>query len=194
MKIAPTHISAVQEEYGSTLNTPCVGAATQHIFSNVQLNIASAELFEAGAYPSVLTALLLAHPIATVVDLVRSLGFYGGTHTDRNDDGAFPTGMLLHPQLPKGYSGGIFVVIDFAVFIAPKPRDIAFFSGRHRHGGTPPRAPIGTIVVDPDAYRLTALCYPNGSNVRGTAPTAFAPLGHGDGVLQVTPELRHRFE
>lgn len=47
LKACPEHISALQEEYGSTLNTSCVGAKTQHIFSNVQVNIATAELFDA---------------------------------------------------------------------------------------------------------------------------------------------------
>lgn len=193
LKVAPTHISALQEKYGSTLNTHCVGAKTQHIFSNVQVNISTSELFDAcecyGSFrlPQLNSGLL-------VVDLARSLGFFGGVHVDNKDDGAFPTGMLFYPTDQPGYTSGRFYIVDFGIAITPKPRDIAFFTGRHHHVGTPSRAPKGANVVSLDAYRLTLVCYPNGNTVRGTAPTSFAPLGHGDGVLQVTPEMRHRFE
>lgn len=129
-----------------------------------------------------------------MVDLARSLGFFGGVHSDNKDDGAFPTGMLLYPTSLAGYISGKFFMVDFAIVIVPQPRDIVFFSGRHRHGGTPSRAPKGRTFVSLDAYRLSVVCYPNGNTVRGTAPTSFGPVGHGDSVLQVTPELRHRFE
>lgn len=49
-KIAPVQLAANQEEYGSYLNSSATGADLQHIFTNVQVNIACAELYNASQF------------------------------------------------------------------------------------------------------------------------------------------------
>jgi hypothetical protein len=98
---------------------------------------------------------------------------------------------MFNPSLPDGYSLGAFYILDLGIFCVPRPVDTVFFSGLQRHGGSPPRAPPGMNVAT-DAYRFTVVAYPNSYTARGLGPVALAPLGAGDDLLTIGPEIRHR--
>ena len=84
-------------------------------------------------------------PWASEKDLTTSLGSVGEAHWDMHDDPLGMTGMTCVSSLPSGYHPGFFFLLEFGLFIKCDKYTTLVFSGLHRHGGTPPRAPPNVI-------------------------------------------------
>ena len=85
--------------------------------------------------------------------LEGQMGFFGGDHVDRGDLAAGYSCMVTCCDVPEGYEHGRFHVLPIGVFVRLEHVRVVFFTGRMRHGGTPPFAPEGDEHVDPSAYR-----------------------------------------
>ncbi len=92
--------------------------------------------------------------------LETSMGFFGQTegHTDEGDDEAGLTCMISNSRIPADYEPGRFHLLVAGAYIIVKPKTAAIFSGLEKHGGTPPIAPRGQVLVK-HAARLMFVFY-----------------------------------
>ena len=112
-------------------------------------------------------------------DLRGSLGSVGEAHWDIHDDPLGMTGMTCVSSLPKDYHPGFFYLLEFGLFITCKKYVTLAFSGLHRHGGTPPRAPRGVVPVK-WATRVTIIWYPGKGVLDRTSPISLFKVSSKD--------------
>ncbi len=107
--------------------------------------------------------------------LETSMGFFGQTegHTDEGDDEAGLTCLISNSRIPEDYEPGRFHLLGMGVYIVIKPKMAAIFSGREKHGGTPPIAPSGKTPLEHSA-RLVFVFY--GPKVAITSEGISMPL------------------
>ena len=102
------------------------------------------------------------------------MGVFGGAHTDGFDLAAGYSCMLTCSDIPSGYEDGRFHLLGLGVYVRLDKVPMVFFTGRLRHGGTPPLAPPHVTEVDPSAYRCVVICYPSSPIINGVVQTPMA--------------------
>lgn len=77
------------------------------------------------------------------------MGFFGmvAGHTDDGDDEAELTCMISNSRIPDNYEPGRFHLFGVGVYVIVKPKIVSIFSGLSKHGGTPPIALEGAILL-----------------------------------------------
>jgi len=78
-----------------------------------------------------------------------AMGFFGTVagHTDDGDDEAGLTCMISNCRIPDNYEPGRFHLFGVGVYVIVKPKIASIFSGLSKHGGTPPIALKGAILL-----------------------------------------------
>lgn len=94
-------------------------------------------------------------------------GFFGGGHVDKNDFAGSLTCIINLSDSPEGYESGRFHILSLGLFVVLDKVSQIYFSGRLRHGGTPPLAPSHATIVDSAAVRCVLVLYPAGQIVTG---------------------------
>ncbi|TFK60987.1 hypothetical protein BDN72DRAFT_778740, partial [Pluteus cervinus] len=164
----------VLEETAKVHNTPRVGSTRNVISPSLQVNIA----------PAVEEAMCRSQGL-------EDLGEFGSEsgHRDENDTPGALTTMIVNSDLPATYERGRFHILGLGIYVELDEHLVISFSGLYKHGGSPPIAPQGEVVQQ-DAYRLVAVCYPPevvmttaGSKV---VPLASLPMGE---LLNLGPEI-----
>ena len=107
------------------------------------------------------------------------MGFFGKGHSDDGDDEGGLTCMISNSRLPDNYEPGRFHIFAIGMYIIVKLKTASIFSGLGKHGGTPPIAPDGIVLLE-DASRFMVVFYcprsilsPNGNSI----PFASLPNG-----------------
>ncbi|KIY48994.1 hypothetical protein FISHEDRAFT_58575 [Fistulina hepatica ATCC 64428] len=75
--------------------------------------------------------------------------------------------MFCKSNLPKGYDGGRFHLVELGVYVDLNKPVAIYFQGLRYHGGTPVRAPPGVTEIDPAALRLVMIFYPQAAVLSG---------------------------
>ena len=120
-------------------------------------------------------------------------GFFGGEHVDQGDLACGLSGMVPCSDLPPGYEAGRFHLLSVGIFCVLDKVSVVYFTGRLRHGGTPPLAPSGAEEIVPWAYRCVLIFYPASRIVTGTNRPYMAATGvPGDGIY--LPKEAYSFE
>ena len=142
IKLGPRCVTDRLEERHILNNSPRIAADNNLGYvSTSQVNVANVESWDSSQ------------------SLTSSLGTVGEAHWDIHDDPLAMTAMTCMSSLPTGYDPGFFFLLEFGFFIRANKHTTLVFSGLHRHGGTPPRAPPG-IVPAKSAARITIIWYP----------------------------------
>lgn len=119
--------------------------------------------------------------------LNTSIGFFGGGHIDLRDWLLGYTSMLSWGDLPVGYQGGRFHILELGVYVRLDDLVVITFSGLRRHGGTPPMAPEGQQVAQ-SAYRFTVPMYCPAAIMDGKTLNVLAALPTG-APFTMRPEM-----
>lgn len=103
-----------------------------------------------------------------------SLGFFGGSHIDKNDSEGGLTAMLACNNIPEdGFDAGFFHCIELGVFVTLESFNCLFFSGLRLHGGTAPTCTDPALWVK-HATRLVFVLYPPRHILNNFSITALA--------------------
>ncbi|KAJ3897346.1 hypothetical protein F5879DRAFT_927913, partial [Lentinula edodes] len=160
----------VLEDNAELHNVPRIGTDDNVCFTGVQLNIADPQ------------------PEEDKPTCIETLFFFGGVHIDKGDSNGGRTKILSFPDLPDGWEGGRFHLVEFGLYIELDGLVIANFSGLRLHGGTPPLAPTGADIPA-WAYRSVVVLYPQGPILDGRVVMNLS--ADEDGVpMQLTPKMR----
>ena len=116
--------------------------------------------------------------------LQKQMGFFGAKHIDKYDSVTGFSTMICNSDLPDGYEGGRFHLLEFGAYVRLDGIKVISFSGLRWHGGTPPLAPDGQDV-DSSAYRWVVILYPQGSVISGGASHNVA-ADHNHQPVQIT--------
>ncbi|TDL13460.1 hypothetical protein BD410DRAFT_846930 [Rickenella mellea] len=139
------------------LNLPEIGdPSNEGYVSNCQVNVA----------PSVLET--------SRSDMSGSLGNAGVSHFDTLDDGLGLTAIFAISDIPVDYDPGKLFLLEQNAYVVLKNYTVLVFSGLHRHGGSPPRAPVGAASVEPWALRVTVIWYPSRTFLNRNGNTSLA--------------------
>ncbi|KAK7460805.1 hypothetical protein VKT23_008734 [Stygiomarasmius scandens] len=151
-------------------NTPRIGCDENCLFTGAQQNLATAVGPKTG------------------IGLHSHLQAFGGKHLDKQDSNGGYTGLTCGHDLPPGYEGGRFHLVELGGYVRLDGIKMVFFSGLRMHGGTPPLAPNDSAIPD-WAYRWTSVLYPQSIvlNGQGAVNVASKP---DLSPLQLTPEMR----
>lgn len=118
--------------------------------------------------------------------------FFGDGHFDDGDDDGGMTVTYQDGTLEPEYEPGRFHLFYFGVWARTDNRAIIGFSGRRRHGGTPPLAPEG-VNPDPSVYRLMHVLYPPAAMLSGAGVKrlglASIPGANGMELFTMPPEM-----
>ncbi|TFK59530.1 hypothetical protein BDN72DRAFT_780589, partial [Pluteus cervinus] len=151
-----------------------VGNPCNYAFPAMQMNIAPAVSDEACAEQG-----------------LTGMGFFGSPdgHRDTHDSPGGMTVMVCNSDIPEDYECGRFHLLALGVYIKLRPGTVTGFCGLNKHGGTPPIAPVGQVVM-PHAYRLMGVCYPPSIMMSGAGahviPLASLP---NNKLLKLGPEI-----
>lgn len=85
--------------------------------------------------------------------------------------------MIPSSHIPDNYESGRFHLVSLGVYVVLDQIRSVFFTGRLRHGGTPPLAPEGVEKVEDWAYRCVTIFYPASAIITGSAQTYMAASG-----------------
>ena len=102
---------------------------------------------------------------------------FGGIHTDDGDLPFLLSCMVISSDLPDDYDPGRFHLVSLGVYVSLGKQGSVYFTGRLRHGGTPPLAPKGATKVADWAYRCVTIFYPASRIITGGAQTCMAVSG-----------------
>lgn len=121
------------------------------------------------------------------------MGISGDAHEDEHDSELSFSNMtvLSDTDTSEGdepYEPGRFHLIGLGVYTQLYTFRSIYFTGRLRHGGTAPLAPMGQSAA-PWAYRCVIISYPAGAYVSGLIRQAFATLPFNDELLYLSPEM-----
>nr|GAT48363.1 predicted protein [Mycena chlorophos] len=169
IELGPDDVLDAMKAGASVRNVPAYGTDDNHYFGTTQLNVAAAQ---------------------------RDLGFFGGSHYDRNDSPGHYTSMMNHSILPSNYTPGFFFLHGLGVFLVMEALLTIVFTGLRQHGGTSPLSPEGAkIQLNITAVRLTAVTYPPGALMNGMGRLIIAAWPDGecrDVDISGADALRHR--
>ena len=99
------------------------------------------------------------------------------------------TTMMAMSRLPEGYEAGRFHLLALGVYARLDFMKILVFCGLNKHGGTPPIAPPGQLIVDPHAIRMMGVMYPPESMINGSGSVKTILASLGKGYLELPPEV-----
>lgn len=119
---------------------------------------------------------------------IKALGFFGGIHYDKSDSAGGYTTLLANSDLPEGWEGGRFHLIEFGLYVELDGITASTFTGLRLHGGTPPLAPAGA-EIPPWAYRWVVVLYPQGATLDGRVNMNLCTQTDGT-LVQLTPEIK----
>ena len=117
------------------------------------------------------------------------MGFFGGKHSDDRDSALSLSQMTVLTDIPEAHEPGRFHLPGLGMYVTLETYRGIYFSGRMKHGGTPPLAPAGQ---EPPAWaaRCVVICYPSGAYVNGVTRQAIGSLSClNDLPLYLTPEM-----
>lgn len=117
------------------------------------------------------------------------MGVFGGSHVDGYDLAAGYSCMVTCCDVPDGYEHGRFHLLSLGFFVQLNVVRQVYFTGRLRHGGTPPLAPPGVDKVDPSAYRCVIICYPSSSMVMGGVKMNMAAASVMGGTISLPLDI-----
>ncbi|KAJ3885797.1 hypothetical protein GG344DRAFT_82325 [Lentinula edodes] len=161
----------VLENNAELHNVPPIGTDDNVCFTGVQYNVAKPQ------------------PEEDKPTCIETLFFFGGVHIDQADSNGGRTKILSAPDLPEGWEGGRFHLVEFGLYVELDGLIIANFSGLRLHGGTPPLAPTGA-EIPAWAYRSGVVLYPQGPILDGRVVMNIS--ADEDGVpMQLTPKMRN---
>ncbi|KAJ3928914.1 MAG: hypothetical protein NXY57DRAFT_964082 [Lentinula lateritia] len=161
----------VLENNAELHNVPRIGTDDNVCFTGVQYNVAKPQ------------------PEEDKPTCIETLFFFGGVHIDKADSNGGRTKILSAPDLPEGWEGGRFHLVEFGLYVELDGLIIANFSGLRLHGGTPPLAPTGA-EIPAWAYRSVVVLYPQGPILDGRVVMNIS--ADEDGVpMQLTPKMRN---
>ncbi|KAJ3858851.1 hypothetical protein EV359DRAFT_87125 [Lentinula novae-zelandiae] len=161
----------VLENNAELHNVPRIGTDDNVCFTGVQYNVAKPQ------------------PEEDKPTCIETLFFFGGVHIDQADSNGGRTKILSAPDLPEGWEGGRFHLVEFGLYVELDGLIIANFSGLRLHGGTPPLAPTGA-EIPAWAYRSVVVLYPQGPILDGQVVMNIS--ADEDGVpMQLTPKMRN---
>jgi len=110
-------------------------------------------------------------------------------HVDCLDCVGCLTTMMAMSRLPEGYEAGRFHLLSLGVYTWLDFMKILVFCGLNKHGGTPPIAPPGQLIVDPHATRMMGVMYPPESMINGSGSVKTILASLGKGYLELPPEV-----
>lgn len=95
---------------------------------------------------------------ATASGLKEMLDF-GDVHSDKQDDAASSTAMVVNSRLPDDYEVGRFHLLSLGLYFILEHLLVPIFCGLANHVGTPPIAPPNCDPL-PHAVRFMTVLYP----------------------------------
>lgn len=139
------------------------------------------------------------HLWSTEDSLKTDMGISGDAHEDTHDSELGFSNMMVLSDIPGSdpekedpeegeYEPGRLHLIGLGLYTQLFTFRSIYFTGRLRHGGTAPLAPVGK-PAQPWAYRCVIITYPSGAYVSGLIRQAFATLPFRDEVLYLSPEM-----
>ncbi|THH26327.1 hypothetical protein EUX98_g7863 [Antrodiella citrinella] len=155
-KEVPLYVEEMLTKRAEAVNMARIGDHANLFWPAVQVNIATAVLNTSDQ------------------SLEGEMGVFGGSHTDGYDLAGGYSCMVTCCDVPDEYEAGRFHLLGLGVYIRLDVIDQVYFTGRLRHGGTPPLAPPGELTVDASAYRCVVICYPSAPIVTGVVRTPMA--------------------
>ncbi|KAJ3555736.1 hypothetical protein NM688_g2407 [Phlebia brevispora] len=169
---APEDIRHVLSKYSDAINAPRAGVGENYMWPSYQLNVAPAQHGD------------------SVGSLEGSLEFFGAAHNDKGDCETSYSEMTVVSDLPsdEGWQGGRFNLLALGSYIRLVRWCTVFFSGRLRHGGTAPLAPVG-LPAPEHAFRVVLISYPLETVIQGHARHALAALPYSSDPLWLSPEM-----
>lgn len=178
----------VLENNAELHNVPRIGTDDNVCFTGVQYNVAKPQPEEDSEFQSsfiyLFCLIIFVEPTC-----IETLFFFGGVHIDKADSNGGRTKILSAPDLPEGWEGGRFHLVEFGLYVELDGLIIANFSGLRLHGGTPPLAPTGA-EIPAWAYRSVVVLYPQGPILDGRVVMNIS--ADEDGVpMQLTPKMRN---
>ena len=90
---------------------------------------------------------------------LKEMSEFGGVHSDKDDDVASSTAMVVNSRLPAGYEVGRFHLLALGLYFSLEHLLVPIFCGLANHVGTPPIAPPGSDPL-PHAVRFMTVLYP----------------------------------
>ncbi|KAG7091354.1 hypothetical protein E1B28_010396 [Marasmius oreades] len=163
------HIYRILNNYAEVTNLPRLGDPQNSAYPAAQLNTAGAVTYNSDQ------------------GLSKEMNIFGDSHKDIHDASGALSGACSMPDVPEGYEAGRFHLLEDGVYYELDGIKFANFSGLQKHGGTPPRAPLGQ-PVEPWATRLNVILYPPTELLNGTSCLQVAPWPDG-GPLVLPSEL-----
>ncbi|KAJ7776599.1 hypothetical protein DFH07DRAFT_766793 [Mycena maculata] len=178
---APEQHQRLLKEHSELIGKPHTGSADNWAYSTVQNNIAPAkqetEMLEAEIFDK-------AHG-----SLSSDLGEFGEGHIDSHDHPVYDTHMASCHDVPSYYEPGLFFILQLGVFIRVTQYSGLSFTGLRKHGGTPPKCPIGKELRS-WAYRFVMIHYPAKRMLNGTTRYSLGALPKKEPLI-VAPEWMH---
>lgn len=117
---------------------------------------------------------------------------FGKKHYDGNDSLSAHSLMTSNNDIPEGYEGGRFQLVELGAYVRLEGLVFVSFSGLRWHGGTPPLATDDVEHEDDipsDAYRWVFILYPQSAVLDGR--TAFNVAAEDDHTpFQLTRDMR----
>lgn len=95
---------------------------------------------------------------------------FGKKHYDGNDSLSAHSLMTSNSDLPEGYEGGRFQLVELGAYVRLEGLMFVSFSGLRWHGGTPPLATDDVLDEDDipgHAYRWVFILYPQAAVLDG---------------------------
>ncbi|KIY48152.1 hypothetical protein FISHEDRAFT_73921 [Fistulina hepatica ATCC 64428] len=168
--------------YANMVNCPRIGCHENTCFTSLQINLMGA----------------IAHQsMAGLSDL----GSFGEKHIDNKDCPCAYTCMFCKSNLPKGYDGGRFHLVELGVYVDLNKPVAIYFQGLRYHSGTPVRAPPGAAVLSGEVIHAVG-AQPSGrpaeppiGNAAFTAleddvpPPHIVSTGKQDRTFRLAPEM-----
>ncbi|KIK60687.1 hypothetical protein GYMLUDRAFT_59402 [Collybiopsis luxurians FD-317 M1] len=135
-------------------NVPQIGTDNNICFQGVQLNLSQPVFDNDTSMFLFLETYKHFSQISfgTVTNCIKALAFFGGKHLDSHDSPGGYTTLFSYPDIPAGWEGGCFHIVDFGLYVKLDGLKSITFSGLHLHGGTSLLAPA--VVLYPQGATL----------------------------------------
>ncbi|KAJ2919614.1 hypothetical protein MD484_g790, partial [Candolleomyces efflorescens] len=151
VRALPTAVKDAVQANKEVVNHPSAGVAGNFMAPNVQVNISP---IPKEGYDTCNEA---------------DLGQFGSAHIDSNDHPAYLTVMLALPQLSTHRHPGYFHLLQLGVYTSLSLYRGVVFSGRRKHGATPPTAISNGTYARENEFRISLVFYPTQHCVDGSS-------------------------
>ncbi|KAF8889172.1 hypothetical protein CPB84DRAFT_1684001 [Gymnopilus junonius] len=173
-KVASPSFRSIMEENAEANNVPRIGVTDNVCFPAGQTDPAAAVAYSDCKCKG-----------------LQDMGEFGSLkgHHDKKDSEGGLTMIIANSRLPPRYEHGRFHLLHLGIYVRLQNTMIASFCGLNLHGGTPPIALPGEVIL-PHAYRLIHICYPPSSMLAGSGifVAPLASLLNGQ-MLSLGPEI-----